>query len=52
MEEQTARILDGFINEMIKDSVGWDPEEIGRQSYHLFRLIEHFDDIPEDKVKK
>jgi len=52
MKEQTAKILNGFINEMIKDLVGWDHKEIGRQAYHLFRLIENFDDIPEDKVKK
>ena len=49
MKEQTARILKGFIDKMKKDSVGWNSDFIGNQAYQLYTLLEHPDDIPEDK---
>lgn len=49
MKKETALILKGFIEEMLEDTVGWNKEIIGKAAYHLFRLLENPDDIPEDK---
>ena len=45
MENETALILKGFCDEMGDDLVGWTPTTIGREAYHLFRLLEHTEDI-------
>ncbi len=49
MKEQTAHIIKSFIKEMEKDFVGWIPDFIGSEAYQLYRILEHPQEIPEDK---